>query len=81
MGVRDSDSRLPISPTFHSANYEINANDDALAEIQLDEEEEDEESTETRRVKIPRDPIKPSREDIEEHNATHVPFRDWCPTV
>ena len=24
-------------------------------------------------------PIKPSAEDVERHNATHLPYRDWCP--
>ena len=26
-----------------------------------------------------RDPKLPSREEIEKHNLTHLPFRDWCP--
>ena len=79
MGVQDGVSRLPISPTFNKVNYEINANDDALEEIRLSEGDEDENGEETRKARIPRDPKKPSKEEIEEHNATHVPFRDWCP--
>ena len=61
---------------------EINANDDALEERRLSDEAEDDDNTETNeavKAKIPRDPRKPSQEEIESHNATHVPFRDWCP--
>ena len=27
-----------------------------------------------------RSPIRPSAEDVERHDATHVPYRNWCPT-
>ena len=30
-------------------------------------------------VKIAKAPIKPSREEVESHMATHLPFRSWCP--
>ena len=26
-----------------------------------------------------RSPIRPSAEDVEKHNATHVPYRNWYP--
>ena len=26
-----------------------------------------------------RSPIRPSAEDVEKHDATHVPYRNWCP--
>eukprot|EP00974_Lingulodinium_polyedra_P125558 11195032-Lingulodinium_polyedra.AAC.1 len=30
-------------------------------------------------VKIARDPGDPTPQEREEHNATHVPYRSWCP--
>ena len=41
----------------------------------MESEEEDE-------AKVPKqlkDPRTPSRREVEEHNLTHLPFRDWCP--
>ena len=26
-----------------------------------------------------RNPIRPSAEDVDRHDATHVPYRNWCP--
>ena len=40
-----------------------------------DVEDANEESTEP---KIMRAPRMPSREEVESHMATHVPFRSWC---
>ena len=25
------------------------------------------------------DPRKPTREEVEDHNRTHLPYRNWCP--
>ena len=25
------------------------------------------------------DPLKPTEKDVEEHNRTHLPYRNWCP--
>jgi hypothetical protein len=41
------------------------------------EDAEGDEDVETSRVA--RDPKLPTSEQIEEHNCTHLPFRDWCP--
>ena len=32
----------------------------------------------TRRTKRMQDPRKPSPEEVEEHNKTHLPYRCWC---
>ncbi len=29
--------------------------------------------------KVPSHGVKPSQEEIDRHNATHIPFRNWCP--
>ena len=46
------------------------------AELEKQEEGAEEEGVKAR-VKIVND--KPSRREIEEHMATHIPFRSWCP--
>ena len=30
-------------------------------------------------IKIAKDPGDPTLEDVEAHNATHLPYRAWCP--
>ena len=37
------------------------------------------EHEEERAPNILRSPVKPSRREVEEHNAVHMPYRDWCP--
>jgi hypothetical protein len=37
------------------------------------------EAEEARRPRIALSPKTPSRDEIEEHNATHLPYRNWCP--
>ena len=44
-------------------------------EIMLEEPE----SEEARPPEVLRDPGAPTVKEIEEHNATHLPFRSWCP--
>ena len=34
---------------------------------------------ETRRPRICRRPLAPTKEMVEEHNRTHAEYRDWCP--
>jgi hypothetical protein len=44
-----------------------------------DEEEEEEQVEEAKVSKPARDPGAPTKAEIEEHEATHLPFRSWCP--
>ena len=37
------------------------------------------EPEEARRVKTASVPTKPSKEEVDEHMITHLPFRSWCP--
>eukprot|EP00973_Karenia_brevis_P072635 10089624-Karenia_brevis.AAC.1 len=39
---------------------------------------EDEEDGETK-IKSALMPYAPSRKEVEAHNATHLPYRSWCP--
>ena len=41
-------------------------------EFEVDEEE-------AHTVGVQRTPMLPSQSEIDEHNLTHLPFRDWCP--
>ena len=38
-----------------------------------------EDSDETRRPRICKRPLAPTKEMVEEHNRTHAEYRDWCP--
>ena len=44
-----------------------------------EEEEIDAEAAEDAPVEIARDPGDPTPGDREHHNATHIPYRSWCP--
>ena len=39
----------------------------------------DDEPEEARKPKTKPDPKLPSKQEIEEHNITHLPYRSWCP--
>ena len=39
----------------------------------------DDDDDETRRPRICRRPLAPTKEMVEEHNRTHAEYRDWCP--
>jgi len=45
---------------------------------ELEGEEEEESTTEKRKPAKMVDPIKPSASEVEEHELTHLPFRNWC---
>jgi len=44
-----------------------------------DEEAEQNEESGTRKPMMKRQPEEPTKEEIEEHNINHTPFRSWCP--
>ena len=48
------------------------------SELKFDTEDELE-NEEVRETKLMRDPGAPTRQEVELHNATHMPFRAWCP--
>eukprot|EP00969_Alexandrium_andersonii_P317832 14039905-Alexandrium_andersonii.AAC.1 len=39
----------------------------------------DQEEQEVQRPRMMRKPQEPTRKEWEEHQLTHMPFRDWCP--
>ena len=57
-----------------------------LAGLEKEEEYQEEEegeheraSTESRKPNIAAEPIQPTRNEREEHQYTHLPYRSWCP--
>ena len=47
-------------------------------EMEAKREEVNPEASEEVKIKIKRIPAMPTQAEIDEHCATHVPFRDWC---
>jgi thiol-disulfide isomerase/thioredoxin len=52
----------------------MNDVEDAEEAIETDEDPE-----EARVPKVLKSPLQPTAREVEEHNLTHLPFRDWCP--
>ena len=51
---------------------DVDGDPDEIEQVGVDEKTESP-------VKVVRDPGCPSAEELERHNATHVPYRAWCP--
>ena len=43
-----------------------------------DEDKEEEETQEADKPKQIWKPLRPTNKEVEEHNLTHLPFRNWC---
>ena len=41
--------------------------------------EGDQEAEEEPKVLVPNVAVRPSIQEVDKHNATHLPFRSWCP--
>ena len=44
-----------------------------------EEDSEDEDMQEARKIAGKKEVVMPSREEYEEHMRTHIPYRKWCP--
>ena len=83
---------VPISPTLDSnETYTHSACVDVLTELMAAvednvaeneevtiQEENEEAKQDTEPLRVARDPQLPSRDDVESHRCTHIPFRSWC---
>ena len=51
-----------------------------IGDVEVEEEDDSEDEGESgkREIKKMNPPIKPSSEEIETHNLTHLPYRNWC---
>ena len=56
----------------------VNEDGDEQDEAQV-EDEIDTDGAEDAPIKIAKDPGDPTPEEREQHNATHIPYRSWCP--
>ena len=65
LGGLDIDAALAAEPEAH---------------VRLEPTEDHGRSPEGHAPVLLRSPIRPSAEDVERHDATHVPYRNWCPT-
>ena len=52
------------------------SDDDKMHDGEADQQSEGEEAP---KVKVWSDPGKPTKEKIEQHEATHAQYRSWCP--
>ena len=77
-GSDGSCAHVPVRPLLSN---QCSASAAAVGGEDEDANEEDEEHEEVgkRSVRIKRGPHEPTQKEILEHNATHVPFRSWCP--
>ena len=62
-----------VSPHADKSGNADGEQDEAVSEDGCDEVEEEV------KVNVIRDPGCPSREEMERHYVTHMPFRSWCP--
>ena len=51
---------------------------DGELEFDADSAGEDQEE-EARPARTPKNPLLPTKEEIDKHYVTHLPYRDWCP--
>ena len=52
---------------------------DQMGAVVAEDQAADVEGDETRRPRICKRPLAPTKEMVEEHNRTHAEYRDWCP--
>ena len=68
-----------FSPFDPRESGEETGNGNGNEEEGATEEGAESEPEEARRVKTAKLPAKPSKEEVDEHMVTHLPFRSWCP--
>ena len=73
--VRDRVKR--VSPIGNSQNITTNESSRDAGMTEVDEEMG--ETMEEPVIKTVKDPGCPSREEVERHYTTHMPYRSWCP--
>ena len=75
--VKESESENAGGADKESSQEETAPKEGALAEDTAQGEEEH--LAEGRAPRLARSPVTPSRKEVEEHSATHMPYRSWCP--
>ena len=59
--------------------YGTEEREERKEEEEVEADKEEEEGEEAQRAKGTRAPTKPSKEEVDDHMLTHLPFRSWCP--
>ena len=75
----DEDDNNPckaISP--FEVDEEINDDGETGEEVNFDDDDNDETCEECRPAIMLKCPRLPTQREVDEHNMTHLPFRDWC---
>ena len=68
-----------VRPTDDGVEQRVDGVGEELLEEEGDEEARCEEAESgSRRTKNVADPLRPKQSKVEEHNKTHLPFRNWC---
>ena len=74
----ENGDKVPITPTNSpppELEYPWDKDDDDEMECGICMEDEEEGQL----VKTKPIPERPSKEEVEIHNKTHIPYRSWCP--
>lgn len=72
----DDKGLSPVGQEEHEDQHQGSEDQDAAEG--RDHAQDDDEEEEARRQRSARDPGEPTREEREEHDLTHIPFRPWC---
>ena len=75
--VRSHEPGMPSRPLPPLCPLEEAQPDEMGETIELDEREEEDCAP----VRIAPEPGDPTMEEVEDHRATHLPYRSWCPTA
>ena len=74
--------QAPVRPADEASGAQENRTEVEEPGFEPDGKDEGEElnfgGEEGRVAKGMRSPVKPTRAEVEEHELTHIPFRDWC---
>ena len=78
-GEEAQSGEMQIETDTHDRSHGTGAGDVSLgAELEAGSAHEEQEDEEAGEVKTRRAPKGPTKKEREEHEATHIPYRDWC---
>ena len=78
-GEEAQSGEMQIETDTHDRSHGTGAGDVSLgAELEAGSVHEEQEDEEAGEVKTRRAPKGPTKKEREEHEATHIPYRDWC---
>ena len=78
-GGREEEEQEPMDPELGGLDIDAALSAEPEAHVRPEPIEGHGRSPEGHAPTLLRNPIQPSAEDAERHDATHVPYRNWCP--